>query len=468
VKAREASSGDFHQGSFHLSPDGRRILSPTWAIHDLTTGELMLNAQLPPWSWGAFSSDAKRFMTIESGGFVAFWETTRLWELRVPQLLARIHAHEDHGRAVAYAPAGDLAASGAEDIILWDARTRTKLARFEHPAYVSSLAFSPDGRSLVSMHGDGAILLWDVIERKRVANFNEHSAPVRTVSFSADAKRLASAGEDRSVIIWDLERRRKQAVLLGHQRQVTGVAFAPDGSSAASCDQDGNLIFWDLERRQPRWVQPAVNKVGDEASYGVAISPDARWVATSYGVYQSADGHLVVDFRTEDRRFRELRGIAFSAAGRWLAGASARGVIFLWVGAGRQLVASQKLSNANFVSLSFSPDGRRLVTGEDQGGIRLWETEPLREIATLGRHPARVKSVAFGPDGREVASASDDQTIALWDVASRRLLRRIGTHTAPVLSIAFSPDGRRLAAGLHDRSVRLYTRHYMLLGRRLD
>lgn len=467
-KAREASTGRFHQGSFHLSPDGRRMLSPTWSIHDLTTGEMIANLHLPSWTWGAFSSDSKRFMTIESGGFAAFWETTGLWESRAPQLLDRIHAHDDHGRAVAYAPDGDLAASGAEDIILWDARARTKLARFEHPAYVSSLAFSPDGRSLVSMHGDGAILLWDVIERERAASFNEHSAPVRTVSFAADARRLASAGEDRSVIIWDLEQRRKQAVLLGHQTQVTGVAFTPDGNSVASCDQNGNLIFWDLEGRRPRWIHHAVNKSEDEASYGVAISPDARWVATSYGVYRSADGRLAVDFRTEDRRFRELRGIAFSADGRWLVGASARGEVFVWEGSGRQLIASRKLSNANFVSLSISPDGRWLVTGEDQGAIRLWETTPLREVAVLGRHQARVKSVAFGPDGREVASASDDQTIALWDVARRRLLRRIGAHAAPVLSIAFSSDGQRLAAGLHDRSVRLYTRHRTLWGRRLD
>jgi WD40 repeat protein len=194
---------------------------------------------------------------------------------------------------------------------------------------------------------------------------------------------------------------------------------------------------------------------------GAAISPDGRWIATTYGVYESANGCEVVNF------YGEAYGVAFSADGRWLARTAPEQLI-LWETGSWRLLDQVKLANTSLISLSFSPDGKWLVTGEDEGAVRLCAVNPLREVAVIGRHAARIKSVAFSPDGREVASAGDDKVIALWDVGRRSLITHIGTHTAPVLSVAFSPDGRQLVAGEHDRSVRVYTRHRALWGYRLD
>ncbi|MGE0126503.1 MAG: WD40 repeat domain-containing serine/threonine protein kinase [Blastocatellales bacterium] len=468
-KVRTVVTKGFKYGYFLLSPDGRFMLTPTWTTYDLETGDLQEPDPPPVWAMGAFAPDAKRFVSAGSGGEVAFCDTSGFWKTFQPRLLSSQRPHQDHGRAVAYSPDGKLAASGAEDIIIWDAIKMSKLARLKCPANVMSLAFSPDGRWLVSAHSDGAILLWDASEKELAASFNEHSDSVRAVSFSAGGKRLASASGDRSVIIWNLADGIKEMALAGHERRVTAVAFSPDGATAASCDADGAVIVWDLAQRRPLFNFPSpVSKV-DRSSYCLAISPDGRFLATSFGVYDLTRRQMIVRFvEREAQPYLQIYGMDFSPDGRRLVCVTTQGQALLWDTAEWRLVAEHTLPNINLVSVRFSPDGNWLVTGEDQGAVRLWQTTSLQEKSVIGRHSSRVKSVAFSPDGREVASASEDQTIALWNVSPRKLITRIGVHDSPVHAVAFSPDGKRLVSGEHNGSVRIYTRHRTLWGWRLD
>ena len=110
------------------------------------------------------------------------------------RMLSRIRAHQDNGRAVAFSPDGRLLATGAENVILWDALTHRKITTIDFPSIVWTALFSPDGRWLVTTHGDGAIRVWDVFERQRAVGFNQHDGAVRTVSWAPDGKRFASAG----------------------------------------------------------------------------------------------------------------------------------------------------------------------------------------------------------------------------------------------------------------------------------
>ena len=254
-------------------------------------------------------------------------------------------------------------------------------------------------------------------------------------------------------------------MLLGHTSRIVGVAFSRNEELLASCDLRGKIILWDIRRHQPRLT---FNSRGG-LSYGLAISPDGRWLANTNGVYETEKGHQVVDFIIGVKGMRGgVYGVAFSQDGQLLVCVTEFGQIFSWNASTWQLLDHLELSGAQLITVSFSPDGKWIVTGESEGAIRLWSVSPLREAAIIGRHSARIKSVAFSPDGRQVASAGDDRNIYLWNVERRRLITSIGTHTAPVLSVAFSPDGKNLIAGGHDNSVRIFTRHRTLWGYKLD
>ncbi len=464
VTYAEANSPLFIPGSsrmiFHRDP--KPTTANTW---DVATGQPLGNQFDLGWESNnaVLSPDGALLVGVTGPGEVIFVDFKRR------RLLDRFIAHQDNGRAVALSPDGRLAATGAENIILWDVVTRRKITTIDYPSIVWSAAFSPDGHWLVTTHGDGGIHVWDVTERQRAVGFNEHNGPVRAIAWAHDGKRFASAGEDRSVMIWNAASGRREMLLSGHPTRVVGVAFAPDGNTLASVDRDGLVIVWDIaERREVRQLRHQT-KDGAQANC-LVFSPDGRVIATSHGVYDSATGRRLSDFVGRDEWFSAsaLYGLAFSANGTQLATANAYGRNIVLDTATWRIIEKADFSPRQFISVSFAPNGKQLVTGEDGGIVQLWTAQPLRPTEVLGKHDARIKSVAFSPDGTQVVSAGDDKTIALWDVGRRRLVTRIGLHTSPVYAVAFAPNGQQLVSGEHDHSVRLYTRRRSLWGWRFD
>ena len=428
----------------------------TW---DVSSGQPVEDEFNPAWSMqnAMFSPDGTQLVGVNGDGEVIFIDFKRR------RMLNRIRAHQDNGRAVSFSPDGRLLATGAENIILWDALTHRKITTIDYPSIVWTAVFSPDGHWLVTTHGDSAIRVWDVVERQRAVGFNQHDGAVRAVAWARDGKRFASAGEDHVVMVWNADTERREMLLAGHPTRVMGLAFAPDGKTLVSVDFEGTVIIWNLDQRQEqlRFGYPG----GAIVTYCLALSPDGRLVATSHGVYEAATGRQI---NLEPLHSSATYGLAFSADGTKLVVANADGHQSLYDTTTWQVVEQANFSARHFISVSFAPDTRQMVTGEDGGTVQLWEAQPLHPSAVIGHHTARIKSVAFSPDGRRVVSAGDDNVIALWDVSSRKLMTRIGLHIAPVYAVAFAPEGGRLVAGGHDHSVRLYTRHRSLWGFRLD
>lgn len=442
-------------GRLIFHDNGQQLVWSAGQNWDINTGQAM-HSDFPGVNWMATSPDRKQMLTMDGSGNV------HAIDLRLHQSTIYRSTHQDSGRAVAFSPNGRFAATGADDIILWDATSMTKLARFEASTIVWNVVFSPDGRWLVSAHGDSSILVWDVADRKLAGNLNGHAGAVRGVAVSPDGRLIASAAEDRSVILWNADTGRKVAVLQGPSSRLTGVAFSPSGDRVVSSEFLETITIWN----KANWLSPSSFR-SRSGLYCVAISPNGNWVATTRGVYDSRDGHSIVEFNSTVGPF-QMYGVAFSPDGRFLTGAAEDGVIALLDTKTWQLRDKIKVPNATFISVSFSPDNEHLVTGEDEGMVRLWAIEPLRQVSVLGHHTSRIKSVAFSPDGKEVVSAGDDKTIRLWHVDGSGASREIGTHVKPVLSVAFAPDGKRIVSGEHDYSVRLYTRHHWLWSYRLD
>jgi WD40 repeat protein/tRNA A-37 threonylcarbamoyl transferase component Bud32 len=461
--------------SFLFSPDGRKfIIAEPLSAWDLATGKQVSDEIDQDYRANrvAISPDGSHIVGLQSGTRAYFYKTGDWAKGGKPELIAVKEAHRYFARDVAFSPDGRMVATGSEDIALWDVETQTILARFEHTDNVWSLAFSRDGRWLVSTHGDGAILLWDITERRRFANFNEHSDTVMALRFSHDGKCVASAGKDQSMILWNAETGTKKATLILNEfallrfgEGIININFSDDGNSLIGVSNN-QVLLSDIASLRSRIIFNDNPKKGEWVS---AVSPDFRWIATNRAVYKFADGQKIAEF---DRELSDtglsFNAMAFSPDGRWLLMASFTGNVNIWDTQDWHIAAEEKMPDTRLGKVAFSPDSSMFVTGSLDGEVRLWQTMPLRQAGLLGKHQSIVLALAFSPDGSEVVSSGDDRTIALWDVERRKLKTYIGQQNASVTSLAISPDGQRLACGGQDNVVRIYTRSRTLWGYRLD
>ena len=175
--------------------------------------------------------------------------------------------------------------SASGDITVWDATTgkqRHKLSG--HDTFVSSVAFSPDGRRLASLSSLGRVVVYDAIRwremipQEYLVSFPAHKMSVRgSLAFSPDGKRLVVPGDENTVNVWDATTTDKPPstpllTLRGHTAPVWGVAFSPDGRWVASGGEDTKVKLWDARTGEPIHTFPGHRGVVDR----VAFSPDKK------------------------------------------------------------------------------------------------------------------------------------------------------------------------------------------------
>jgi ribosome assembly protein 4 len=139
-------------------------------------------------------------------------------------------------------------ATGSDDftICLWEpATSKTPTARMTgHQGLVNQVAYSPDGRWVLSASFDKSVKVWDGATGAFVATLRGHVGPVYQVAWSADSRLAVTASRDSTLKLWDVRSGKMVAELPGHADEVFAVDWAPDGASVASGGKDRVLKLW--------------------------------------------------------------------------------------------------------------------------------------------------------------------------------------------------------------------------------
>jgi hypothetical protein len=189
--------------------------------------------------------------------------------------IRKLEGHSGTVTSVAFSPDGKTALSGSEDhtVRLWDLATGREIQKFEgHSEWVTSVAFSPDGRTALSGSRDNTARLWDLATGRETLKLEGHSNAVTSVAISPDGKTALSGSWDNTARLWDLAAGREIRRLEGHSRWVRSVIFSRDGKSALTGSGDNTVRLWDLATgRETRKLQGHSDGVNS-----VAYSPDAK------------------------------------------------------------------------------------------------------------------------------------------------------------------------------------------------
>ena len=305
------------------------------------------------------------------------------------------------------------------------AQDAVELHRLEgHTATVRSVAFSPDGKTLVSGAEDRKnVRLWDTTTGKELRSFDGDPAPILTVAFSPDGKQILSGGQSNIVRLWDVKSGKEARLFEGHSthaNKINAVGFMPGGKSIYSAS----------------------------GSHGGGDMTIRLWSIASGGEFRSLKGHT-----------QAINTAVISKDGKTiLSGCGAKlgeRTVRLWdVTSGKETRRFEHKDIINAVAIS--PDGKRGFSASDNT-IRVLDLDKEKEVGTLAGHVGPVLCLAISTDGRRLLSGGDDKTVKLWDVPKGEVIETLAGHEGPVRCVTFAADGKRAASGGDDKTIRLWS-----------
>ncbi|MCP3956119.1 MAG: hypothetical protein GY697_28475 [Desulfobacterales bacterium] len=311
---------------------------------------------------------------------------------------------------------------------------------------VDAVAFSPDGKQIVSGTSESAPLLWkaDGGEQKQLPG---PSKGVHELAFSRDGRFIAGASLDGNVYVWNRSGKLEN-ILKGHTDNVTGVDFSPN-QTLVSGSYDGSLKLWTLGGDLIRTYQPFLETERSFTAFGQNQQKFIHWKGQNSIDIWSAGGKPVSRIEgahspTNPAFSKKISHIAVSPDGATIATTGPDQKINLWDMNGR-LKQSFSIKLKTIDGISFTPDSRELlIIRRKTCYILTLSTRKVRQLNSK----KKIRDVAVSPDGEIFALLDNAIHLAGKDGRYIRSIKQKGQNGGS--NLIFSPDGTMIATWSRD------------------
>lgn len=470
-----------------LSPNTRLLANTTtdWKnrifqilLLDTSTGELLytLTGHTRWIKSIAFSADSKMLVSGDESGMILLWDTLTG---KLKATLNRKRGTSTH--TLAFSPSGRFIASGHYDgAKLWDNTVKPKqragyaigdyqytLEFRGHKDYVSQLAFSPNGKTLLTGSKDGTIQAWDTVTGSHRYTVTGHIEGTRDLAFNLNGDTLVSL--NRRFNPWRTFQQQRWDLNTGAQLSTRflgikaySMILSPDGGTLVTHEAGNKCVLWDINTDPPRVIDQFILKW---ASTGVnarrfAFSGDGKMLAAgatggSLHLWRLSESKKVQHRFTVNGHNIKRWAVVFSDDGKLLASGGDQKMICLWRVADGTLLFTSTAHKSPITAVAFSPNSKILASGGNE--LFLWDTSTYTQLRTTPRElSARISALVFSPDGNTLVAGNWDGILELWDVRTGGLLSTHTGHTRQANVLKFSPDGKTLASGSEDGTILLW------------
>jgi len=462
------------------SPDGQHVLVVT---NDFAARLWDLRGEKPNFvrlvargsiSFASFSSDSKHVVTITG-------RTAQLWDVSGDQpTFVILKGHAAELTSVAFSGDGKRVVTASEDMTarVWDIGddlTRPTVLAIPAdavdpntltPTYMTAASFSRDGNRVLVGCWAGVTRVWD-LSADPPASSELKGSCTETASFSPDGKSVVTVEYGQNVKIWDISNLHEPTatVLTGSTANVTAAAFSADGQFVVTGSEDGTVRVWEKPHSKYAQYIELTGHIG--RINAVSFSPDGKQVVSA-----SDDGTAAV-WALQDDISKVLPIPNASGLGEVAAISPDGHKVVTTIDQDSAYQSTAQLcdvsvsppqctllngSTGDITSATFSLDGERLVTVSDRTA-RVWSlTAGQPTSIILEGHTKTVNSAAFSPDGSQVVTASDDETVRVWTpwASTPPSFVTLDMNHEMATIGRFSRDGRRLVTGTSEGTLRMW------------
>jgi len=457
--------------SLRFDRPGRRLVTAsedhTAQVWDIATGQAIGSVLQHGNGVGSavFSPDGARVLTASADCYLRLWDAstgqlvTQSRECGHPYLSADFQPYDS--RIVATLVGGITEVWRVNPDNFWQGLflgNRPGRPPPLHDADPVAARFSPDGKWLAtSIYAPGTAGVWSLQTETLPfwSDLYRHPRELTALDISPDSLTLLTASRDGTATLWNLYFGTVSGVPMHHSQDINHAVFSPSGDRVLTASSDGTARLWvpHPATQKPRRLP----STGDEV-WGVAASPDGRWLATGANdravmiwdavtlkraspVWETGHHVYTVEFTPDSKRL---------LATRWLRDAQ------IWDMASRQVVRTLAYPGHKNLTARMSPDGRYVATGGDYSAL-IWDLRAAESAPPLVlKQPDDIHGVAWMPDSRQFLTACGDGQVQMWEAATGKALPFSVRHPRDALACDISPDGKWIATGSRDWTARVW------------